>query len=51
MSELETKGKEQFAERGGGLLGGTAGADWLTVSAQMHDHVMTVAQVPAKVFY
>ncbi len=51
MSEQETKGKEQFSERGGGLLGGTAGADWLTVSAQMHDHVMTVAQVPAKVFY
>ncbi len=53
MASEETLGKKEFEERGGGLLSIATKEPpkTLTVTAQMHDHVMTVSQVPAKVFF
>jgi len=53
MSTEKTKGQEEFEKGGGGLISVLTKEPpkTLTVTAQMHDHVMTVAKVPAKVFY
>jgi uroporphyrinogen-III decarboxylase len=54
MTAEEIRGKKEFEERGGGLLTGPKKEEkpnWIPVSAQMHDHTMTLTRTPANVFY